>query len=66
MKVTCELEIGNNQKHAGKHFFIEGYPGKPRGFIHIHINGTMYEIRPSELIAAVERTRSDLPIGVEN
>jgi len=59
MKVTCELNIGNDQEHPGVKILFEGEPTEKRGFIHLRIGDVQYELRPSEVAAALQRVRSD-------
>jgi hypothetical protein len=61
MRVSCELAIGNDQDHTNTSVFVEGNINGlfPSHFIDLRINGTVYEVNPSELIAAVERVRND-------
>lgn len=57
MQVSCELSIGNNQDYPNTKILIEGDPFEKSGFIQMRINNTIYELKPHELIAAVERVR---------
>ncbi len=59
MKVTCELEIGNNQTHPDTKIIFEGDPMQKSGFVNIRIGDNTYEVRPADITAALHRVRSD-------
>ena len=59
MKVTCELAIGNDADYPNTKIYIIGEPDVKSGFIQLEVEGKVFEVRPAELIAAVERTRSE-------
>jgi len=59
MKVTCELSIGNDVDYPSTKIYVIGEPTSKSGFIHLKVEGKVFEVRPFELIEAVNRTRSD-------
>lgn len=59
MKVICELDIGNDQTHPGVKVVFEGDPMSKSGFVHLRIGEVIYELRPTDIVAAIQRTRSD-------
>jgi hypothetical protein len=59
MKVICELEIGNNEDFPNTKIQIEGNPFQSSGFVHLVVDGKSYEVRPTEVMEAIKRTRSD-------
>lgn len=59
MKVTCELSIGNDAEYPSTKIYIIGEPDIKSGFINLEIEGSVFEVRPQDLIEAVNRTRSD-------
>lgn len=59
MKVTCELDVGNNQEHPNTKVIFEGDPMQESGFVHIRIGDSTYDVRPSDVAAALQRVRSD-------
>ncbi len=59
MKVTCEIDIGNNQEYPDIKIVFIGDPTKSSGFVNICIDGKSYEVRPSDILLAINRVRSD-------
>lgn len=59
MKVTCELTIGNNEDRAGSVVQLEGNPFERSGFVHLIVDGVVYELVPAEVMEAISRVRSD-------
>jgi len=59
MKVICEIDIGNNQEYPDTKVLIIGDPTKKSGFVNICIDGKSYEVRPTDVYAALDRVRSD-------
>lgn len=57
MKVTCTLDVGNNEEHPTAEFILEGDPLGESKFINVFVDGKRYEIRPEELYVAVQRVR---------
>lgn len=59
MRVICELDIGNDEDYPNTKIELQGDPFQSSGFIHLTVGGHTYEVRPQELIEAVDRVRSD-------
>jgi hypothetical protein len=59
MKVRCELDIANDQTHPTTKVVFEGDPMVKSEFVHLVIGDSTYEIRPSDVEAALQRVRSD-------
>lgn len=60
MKVVCEVDIGNDAEHPDTKIIVEGDPFYKSGFVTLSIGSYSYEVRPHELIRAIELTRSDM------
>lgn len=65
MKNSCEIQIYNNQTHAGKQLFIEAQTEAYAGcqIIEIVINDERYEVNADELRAAIFRTSGEITEG---
>lgn len=59
MKVVCTLDIGNDATYPDTKVTLEGDPLAKGGFVHLRIGDDLYEVRPQELAAALQRVRSD-------